>query len=166
MRMFAAAAVIGIVIASLAGAQDHEQCHKASAHDRRAAVDHRHHAATGVGDDVSQHIFSLAKDGGTIRLEVRDAAATGERERIREHLRGIARAFARGDFAMPARIHDRTPPGVEVMTARRSAIHYAYAPTDKGGQVTISTADAAAREAIHQFLRFQIADHGTGAPSE
>lgn len=52
------------------------------------------------------------------------------------------------------------------MKERKGAIRYAYSPTDRGGQVRISTADARAREAVHAFLRFQIEDHGTGDPTE
>jgi hypothetical protein len=48
----------------------------------------------------------------------------------------------------------------------KNAIAYDYAPTDKGGEVRISTSDPAALSAIHTFLRFQIADHGTGDPIE
>jgi hypothetical protein len=36
-----------------------------------------------------------------------------------------------------------------------------YAPTDRGGQITIDTSNREARRAIHDFLRFQIRDHRT-----
>jgi hypothetical protein len=165
MRTLAAAAVFAIGIAP-AWAQDHEHCPMAGAREHRAGVDHRHDEATGVGHDASEHHFVLAGDGGSIRLEVKDAADTMGRDRIREHLRQIARAFADGDFSLPRRIHDQAPPGVDVMTARRAEIRYAYAPTARGGLVTISTRDAQALTAIHAFLRFQISDHGTGDPTE
>jgi hypothetical protein len=132
----------------------------------RAGVDHRHDEATGVGHEDSEHEFRLAEDGGSIRLEVTDAANTAGRDRIREHLRGIAKAFAEGDYSLPTRIHDQVPPGVDGMKSRAGAIRYSYAPTDKGGIVTLSTSDAEAVEAIHTFLRFQITDHGTGDPAE
>jgi hypothetical protein len=134
--------------------------------DHRAGVDHRHDEVTGVRHDASAHQFRLAPDGGSIRLEVTDAADIAGRDRIREHLQGIAKAFAEGDFSLPMKIHDQVPPGVEAMKARRTAIRYAYAPTGKGGMVTLSTKDADAVAAIHEFLRFQIGDHGTGDPTE
>ena len=154
MRTLAAAVVIGIAVAPLTWAQG------------RSAVDHRHDHATGVGHDVSEHHFVLANDGGSIRLEVTDPQDVTGRDRIREHLQGIARAFGEGDFSMPRRIHDQAPPGVDVMTARRNQIHYSYAATEKGGLVTISTKDAKALAAIHKFLRFQIRDHGTQDSTE
>jgi hypothetical protein len=166
VRTLTGAVVIGIGIAPMAWAQDHEHCPMAQAKEHRAAVDHRHDEATGVGHVAAEHHFVLAEDGGSIRLEVKDSTDLAARGRIRKHLQGIARAFAAGDFSVPMRIHDQVPPGVDVMTARRSKIRYAYAATDKGGRVTISTRDADALEAIHRFLRFQIGDHGTGDSTE
>jgi hypothetical protein len=52
------------------------------------------------------------------------------------------------------------------MKEKRAAIRYAYAPTERGGLVTITTKDPAALAAVHEFLRFQISDHGTGDPTE
>jgi hypothetical protein len=163
MKLVTAAALV--IAAAPAAAQDHSRCHAAPpAH--RDAVDHRHDQATGVPHEGSAHHFRIAPDGGEIRLEATDPADAATRDRIRAHLRTIAAAFAAGDFAMPRRIHDQAPPGVEVMTGRRDAIRYAYHPTDRGGRVTIATEDAEARRAVHAFLRFQIADHGTGDPVE
>jgi hypothetical protein len=147
------------------GAQDHDGCpHAPGKH--QADVDRRHDHATGVPHELAKHHFVLSPEGGTIRLEVRDAARTAERDRIRGHLQLVARSFAAGDFSLPLLIHDRVPPGAAVMKERRTAIRYAYAPTDKGGVVTIVTKDQEALAAVHAFLRFQIADHGTGDAAE
>lgn len=164
MLKLAAALLIGI--APVAWSQDHANCPMAPSAEHRAGVDHRHDQVSGVGHESSVHHFLLAKDGGSIRLEVTDAADVAGRGRIREHLQAIARAFGAGDFAMPKRIHAQAPPGSATMAERRAAIRYTYADTDTGGIVTISTEDRAAREAVHQFLRFQISDHGTGDPTE
>jgi hypothetical protein len=163
MKLIAVALVIA---AAPAAAQDHSRCHAAPSPAHRDAVDHRHHETTGVPHEGSAHHFLLAPDGGEIRLEATDAADAATRDRIRTHLRAVAVAFAAGDFAMPRRIHDRAPAGVDVMTERRDTIRYAFHPTDRGGRVTISTDDPEARRAVHAFLRFQIADHGTGDPVE
>ena len=112
------------------------------------------------------HKFLLTKDGGSIGLEVNDASKAEERDRIREHLQVVARSFAAGDFALPMSIHEQVPPGVKVMMKRKNAIQYAYAPNENGGVVRISTRDAKALDAVHEFLRFQIRDHGTGDPTE
>ena len=134
------------------------------AHMASAGVDQRHQETTGLPSDGIEHHFLLSTDGGSIRLEVKDASQTAARDRIRAHLREIARSFSAGDFSMPAHIHDQVPPGVEGMKARQDAIRYTFSQTPNGGTVAIATADAAALAAVHEFLRFQISDHGTGDP--
>lgn len=163
-----AALPILLMAAGAVAAQEPKACpmHAAHASQRQAEVDHRHEHTTGVSSDGTRHHFLLAPNGGSIRLGVEDETRTDARDAVREHLRAIARAFAAGDFSMPAAIHDQAPPGVDVMKARRDAIAYAYADTPAGGMVTIATEDREALAAVHAFLRFQIRDHGTGDPTE
>lgn len=157
-----------LVLGAAAGVQggEHANCPMAAPGAHRAGVDRRHDQATGVAHEATRHHFLLAEDGGSIRLEVEDAAERDGRDRVRAHLRAISRAFAAGDFSMPTRIHDQVPPGVERMKELGAAIRYDYSPTPKGGVVRIETHDAAALDAVHEFLRFQIQDHGTGDPTE
>ncbi len=166
MKMIEGGLALLMVGALAAGAQDQAGCPHAAAPEHRADVDRRHDHATGVPHEAAEHHFLLAPDGGTIRLEVKDAGRVAERDRIRSHLQVVARSFAAGDFALPLRIHDQVPPGVPVMKEKRAAIRYAYAPTERGGLVTITTKDPVALAAVHEFLRFQISDHGTGDPTE
>jgi hypothetical protein len=133
---------------------------------RQQAVEHRHHEATGIPGQGTRHQFRLAEDGGSIRLEATDPADTATRDKVRGHLRHIARAFAAGDFSLPEQIHDQVPPGVEAMKAQGASIRYAYSDTPNGGAVSIATANADARAAVHEFLRFQISDHATGDAKE
>ena len=108
---------LAALFAVTAPAQGHD-CPMAPSHDHRAAVDRRHDDATGVGHEASRHQFRLARDGGSIQLEVTNANDAEGRDRIRTHLRAITAAFAAGDFALPRRIHDQLPPGAEAMAAR------------------------------------------------
>ena len=159
--------VLAVAVAVPAHAQEHEGCPMmARAAARQAEVDHRHQDTTGVPSAGTVHHFLLAEGGGTIRLEVKDAADTATRDAIRAHLRHIARSFAAGDFSMPMHIHDQVPPGVEAMKAHQAAIRFTYSDTPNGGAVAIATTDPDARAAVHEFLRFQIRDHGTGDPTE
>jgi hypothetical protein len=166
MKRFLAVAVLALTATAEASGRSHEDCPMAPAKDRRALVDHRHDDATGVPHAAAEHHFLLTRDGGSIRLEVKDASHVEARDGIRRHLRAIAGSFASGDFSTPMLIHDQVPPGVETMKERKAAIRYAYSPSDKGGVVRISTRDAGAIAAVHEFLRFQIRDHGTGDPTE
>ena len=86
------------------------------------------------------------------------------RQQIRTHLKMISQEFADGIFASPIATHAEVPPGVPVMRERKARINYAYEETPDGGRVTISTSDRKAGKAVHDFLRYQIREHGTGVP--
>jgi len=58
-------------------------------------------------------------------------------------------------------IHDQAPPGTEVMRKLKSQIKYKYEKTDLGARVILTTKNAEALAAVHEFLRFQINDHQT-----
>ena len=90
-------------------------------------------AIMGVDQDRSTHRFTSLPDGGRIELtsNEEDSAAT---VRIRKHFGDIEKAFAAGDFSIPAMVHDQNVPGT----------------------------DRAAREAIHRFLLFQRTEHHAG----
>jgi hypothetical protein len=51
------------------------------------------------------------------------------------------------------------------MAAKKDAIQYRYEDTPAGGRVSITTTDPGALAAVHAFLRYQIAEHKTGAPT-
>ena len=70
--------------------------------------------------------------------------------------------FSEGDFSTPTFIHDQVPPVVSVMKEKRSEISYSFEEIAAGGKVQINTVDPESLKAIHEFLRFQIADHHTG----
>ena len=136
-----------------------------------AAPQHQHAPAQdranqgmGFDQDKTTHHFVLQKTGGTIEVTAKDGADTASTDQIRMHLHHIASAFAQGDFSLPMFIHDTDPPGVAVMKERRAQMTFRYEDMDKGGKVVIVTADAAARDALHDFLKFQIREHKTSDP--
>jgi hypothetical protein len=123
-----------------------------------ALVQTRGHAAMGVDQYTSSHRFESLPDGGRISLQ-RDPGDSAGVAQIRSHMRRIAAAFARGDYALPGLVHDRDVPGTAVMAARRSRISYVADTLPGGGQLRLRTSDSSAVAAIHQFLAFQRQDH-------
>ena len=112
------------------------------------------------------HHFLLAKDGGTIQVEANDAKDTESRDQIRGHLRHIRMMFSDGNFEVPMLVHEKTPPGSEVMQKLKGEITYEYKETERGALIQISTGNSEALQAIHEFLKFQIKEHMTGDPLE
>jgi hypothetical protein len=135
-------------------------------HDHAVAVDQRGDQGMGFSHQRTSHHFSLTADGGVISADALDAADTETRDSIRAHFAHIAQAFSSGDFNLPMFIHDRMPPGAATMQRLRKAISYRPEPTARGARVVIRTGDPQALAAVHEFLRFQIADHRTGDSTE
>lgn len=129
---------------------------------RAAGVPERGDHVMGFDHSKTAHHFRLTPSGGRIEAEATDPADTVSRDQIRMHFTHIAKMFSGGDFQAPMLIHEKVPPGVPVMKELKSSIRYDFEPTERGGSIVISTKDARARDAIHQFLRFQINDHKTG----
>jgi len=149
---------ISLLASSLCLAQ-----HDPSAHEQHMADVKKHGAeAMGFDQDKTTHHFRLYKDGGAVEVKANDPADMASIGQIRDHLKQQAKKFAAGDFEAPEHTHGQAPPGVETMTRLRSKIRYEFQPAEGGGRLRITTADAQALAAVHDFLRFQIEDHATG----
>lgn len=134
--------------------------------EHRDAVDANGDRAMGFSHEKTTHHFRNLSDGGAIEVSANDPADAESRDRIRTHLRAIAKAFTGGRFDTPSAVHGRVPPGVPTMERHKADIEYAYEQTELGALVRITTRNADALDAVHDFLRFQIADHETGDPIE
>jgi hypothetical protein len=149
-EMLSLVSVVVLTMAAPGAAQDH------ASHDRAASV---------MGFDQSRtvHHFSLFKDGGAIEVAVRDSADATDRDAIRSHLQHISTLFATGNFEAPMLVHDsKNVPGTKMLAELKDRVRYVYVELPSGGRVNIVTSDPEALNAVHQFLKFQIADHKTG----
>jgi hypothetical protein len=163
-------AIVGLPLASL-GAQQHPDMPAGMTHEQHMAqmkkeAEMKQHGqmAMGFDQDKATHHFTLTANGGVIAITANDAADQATRDQIRTHLQEIAQSFARGDFEKPLMTHSEMPPGVTTMQRLKSAITYRLEATEDGGVVRITTSNADARGAIHDFLRYQIKEHATGDP--
>jgi len=118
----------------------------------------------GFSHERTTHHFLLRPTGGVIQVTANSPEDEKSRDQIQTHLSHIAKMFAEGDFKTPMLVHSVTPPGTKAMTRLKSQIRYAYESSPDGGRVVMETGDKTALAAIHEFLRFQIKDHGTGDP--
>ena len=129
---------------------------------KEAELKKRGAEAMGFDQDAAAHQFRLEPAGGVIEVETRNPGDERTRAQIRSHLEEIAAAFARGDFSKSIATHAEVPPGVERMQQLKDAISYRYEETPRGGRVKIASGNTDAIAAIHEFLQYQIREHGTG----
>jgi len=134
-----------------AGPQDHDH----------SMVDKRGDKVMGFSHEKTTHHFLLYKDGGAIQVTANSADDTASRDQIRQHLGHIASMFADGNFKAPMLVHATNVPGTATMAELKGKLKYKFEEIEGGARVRISTADARALAATHEFLRFQISDHGT-----
>ena len=130
--------------------------------DCHSEVNARGDHAMGFSHLKTTHHFLLEKDGGIIDITAKDESDKESIDSIRGHLQHIRSEFEKGNYALPMFIHDRVPPGVDVMKERKDKIKFRYEEQKNGGRVVMQTDDGKTLEAIHAFLKFQIADHQTG----
>jgi hypothetical protein len=126
-----------------------------------AELQERGRVAMGVDQYTSTHLFDALPDGGRIALQ-RNADDPAGVATIRQHLRDIAAAFAAGDFRIPGFVHAGEVPGTDVMARKRERIRYTYSDLPRGGELRLTTDDAEAVGAIHEFMAFQRLDHRAG----
>lgn len=136
-----------------------------AAQDPHAGMHARGAAVMGFDQHKTTHHFYLFEDGGAIDIGVKDRADTVNRDAIRQHLPHLAQLFGSGNFDAPMFIHaEKKVPGTAVMTSLKDKLAYRYSETPGGGRVEITTSDKAALAAVHEFLKYQIAEHQTGDP--
>lgn len=123
-----------------------------------AATQKRGKQVMGVDQYTSTHVFESLPDGGRIILQ-RDASDPVDERTIRAHMRAIAERFGKGDFALPGLVHDMQVPGTAVMAKKKRRIRYVATNLPRGAEVRITTRDAEALKALHEFLAFQRLDH-------
>lgn len=118
--------------------------------------------AMGFDQEKTTHHFTLLPDGGMIEITANEPSDVTTRDAIRQHVAKIAGMFTEGNFGIPTLVHGQTPPGVDTMKRLKSTIFYAAENLPNGGRVQITTENLEARNAVHDFLRFQIREHETG----
>jgi hypothetical protein len=135
-------------------------------HDHTAALNERGTRFMGFDQHATTHHFTLLPDGGRIEVTAKEAGDAASIAQIRDHLRHIAAVFAKGDYNLPALVHDtKAVPGVAAMKTHAAALTFEFVEVDRGGQVRITGSSSEAIAAVHEFLRFQIKDHRTGDPT-
>ncbi|MEO5898125.1 MAG: hypothetical protein ABIS06_20755 [Vicinamibacterales bacterium] len=151
-----ALALIGLAGGSATSLQDHQH---------QTALKERGNHVMGFDQDATTHHFILADNGGRIEVTAKAADDTTSMEQVRGHLQHIAQMFGEGDFSAPALVHDQKVPGVAKMKAAGTALTYTYEALPRGARIKIAGSTPEAISAVHEFLKFQIKDHGTGDPT-
>jgi hypothetical protein len=154
--MFRAATLVLLGSCLAYGQQDHQP------QDHHAMLNEHGDKVMGFSHEKTSHHFVLTQDGGVIEVRANDIKDAASLEQIRGHFQHIARMFAAGNFNAPMLVHSRDVPGTAAMTRLKDALHWDLQEIPRGARITITADNQEALDAVHDFLRFQIADHQTG----
>jgi hypothetical protein len=153
---------IAMIVVLTLSAYSQQQDSPASPSGKHCEMEKRGDDAMGFSHEKTTHRFLLFSDGGAIEVRANDPADKTSRDEIRMHLSHITEMFAAGNLNVLMFIHGTTPAGAPVMEKLHDQIHYKFQETEAGARVRIRTEDKQAIEAVHEFLKFQIAEHQTG----
>lgn len=132
------------------------------AQDHHAMISERGDQVMGFSHAKTTHHFELSYEGGAIDVRSDDVKDLESRDQIRSHLRHVVQMFSEGNFNAPMLVHGTTVPGTAVMSKLKDQLHWELRETPRGGRIAVTADNKRALSAVHDFLRFQIQDHGTG----
>jgi hypothetical protein len=131
-------------------------------HDHDSMLHQRGDHEMGFAHDKTTHHFELHYDGGAIDVRADDVQDVASRDEIRSHFQHIVQMFSAGNFNVPMLVHAQKVPGTAAMARLKDQLHWEMQETPKGARITVTADNKASLTAVHEFLRFQIADHNTG----
>lgn len=166
MRLYLGVPILVIGLTGVIRGQHSQETHGSMTQKQREEMNQRGDREMGFSHLKTTHHFLLSRDGGAIQVEANNEKDTHGRDQIRRHLRHIAMMFASGNFDTPMIIHEKMPPGGDIMQQLKDDISYEFKETPRGGVIHITTSNPNALRAITEFLRFQIKEHKTGDPLE
>ena len=112
-------------------------------------------------DKVAQHYY-LVKAGGVIELTAKDPNDTATVKAIQKYLDMQKDLFEKGKNESENEVHGKVPDGVLVLKKMRNDITFYTNKQDDGAVLRMFTTNAQAKEAVYEFIKFQIGEHNTG----
>ncbi|MEU9671026.1 aspartate carbamoyltransferase [Streptomyces bobili] len=131
--------------------------------DRQEMVAERGQSVMPFDLEQTTHRFTPTKTGGVqdvVADQPDDAKQIGL---IRTHLQQEAKAFSQGDFGDPAQIHGDSMPGLKGLQEGYERIDVRYRERPEGATLTYTTDEPALVDALHDWFKAQLSDHGDHA---
>ncbi|HEX6878922.1 MAG TPA: hypothetical protein VF135_01035 [Terriglobales bacterium] len=117
-----------------------------------------------LGADVGkllQHYY-LVKNGGVIELSAKDPQDQAVIKAIQKYLDMQKDLFEKGKNESEAEVHGKAPDGLAGIKRFRNDITFFSTGTDNGAVLRMFTVNEQAKQAVYEFMKFEIAEHKTG----
>lgn len=158
-------AIVGAVTVAALAAGGSPRDSGESRTERQTSVAERGKSVMPFDLEQTTHRFTATATGGVQNVVADRSGDTEQIDLIRAHLRKEARAFDRGDFGAPARIHGTDMPGLAELREGHERIDVRYEERTDGATLTYTTAESALVDALHDWFEAQLGDHGAHAES-
>ena len=125
----------------------------------QTAMMERGNVEMGFNQTMIHHHFMSTTTGGEIMIMSTNPTDIKTINEIRSHVKEIQYEFSQGNFTKPFYIHAQIVPGTDIMTMKKSLIHYSIKDIDVGSILILTTNDTQLLSAIQQFMNFQSSQH-------
>lgn len=112
-------------------------------------------------DKVAQHYY-LVKNGGVIELSAKDPNDTATVKAIQKYLDMQKDLFEKGKNESETEVHGKMPDGAPAMKKLRNDITFYSSKTDEGGVLRMFTVSDQAKQAVYEYIKWEIGEHQTG----
>ena len=112
-------------------------------------------------DKVVVH-FYLVKNGGVIELAAKDANDNTTINALQKYLQNQKELWEKGKESAVTEVHAKPPEAALTMRKLRNDITFYMAKTDNGGVLRMFSINDQAKNAIQDYLKYEIAEHKTG----
>ncbi len=112
-------------------------------------------------EKISQHYY-LVKNGGVIELTAKDPSDAGSVKAIQKYLDMQKDLFEKGKNETEVEVHGKVPDGSLALKKLRNDITFYTSKTEDGAVLRMFTTNDQAKQAVYEFIKFQIGEHQTG----
>jgi hypothetical protein len=112
---------------------------------------------------IFQHYY-LVKNGGVIEFTAKDPADNASVAAVQKYLATQKDLFEKGKNEGDADVHGKIADGVPVLKKLRNEITFFTVKNEDGAVLRMFSTNDQARQAIQDFIKFQINEHKTGDP--
>jgi len=112
-----------------------------------------------------QRHYWLLKNGGAIEMVCKEPCDNSTQTAIQNYLDSLTKAFEKGSFDSEFVSGVSTPESLATLRKLRDEITFSAANSEVGYSLRMLTVNPQARDAIYDFLRYEITNRKTGDPT-
>ncbi len=119
----------------------------------------------GFDSERVQRHFYVLKNGGAIEVLANDANDAATIKAIQSYLKKESELYTKGNFENASAMYGKAPDGTITLKKLRDDVSFVMVPEENGAVLRMLTVNPQAKNAIHDYLKYQIDQLKTGDPT-